>query len=81
MHVLLFRSKLSNNFFTNYYHVKPIAHFPNQRLLLTLFPDERQTPREDVHEVWQPVGVGAAVELADVHHVVLVLQNGSLGKR
>ena len=44
--------------------------------LLTLLPHEGQGPGEDVHEVGQPVGVGGAVELADVHHVVLVLQHG-----
>ena len=40
---------------------------------LTLLANERQTPREDIHEVGQPVGVRAAVELSDVHDVVLVL--------
>ena len=44
---------------------------------LTLLPDERQRPSEDVHEVWQPVGVRRAVELPDVHHIVLILQYGS----
>ena len=44
---------------------------------LTLLPDERQRPSEDVHEVWQPVGVRWAVELPDVHHIVLILQYGS----
>ena len=29
------------------------------------------------YEVWQPVRVRRRVELADVHHVVLVLENGS----
>ena len=38
----------------------------------TFLADERQGPGEDVHEVGEPVGVGAAVELPDVHHVVLV---------
>ncbi len=46
--------------------------------VLTLLADEGQTPGEDVHEVGQPVGVRAAVELPNVHHVVLILQNGSL---
>jgi len=42
----------------------------------TFLSDKRQRPREDVHEVGQPVGVRGAVELPDVHHVVLVLQDG-----
>ena len=45
---------------------------------LTLLSDERQGPREDVHEVGQPVWVRCAVELPDVHDVVLVLEYGSL---
>ena len=44
-----------------------------QTSTLTLLADKRQTPRENVHEVGQPVGVRAAVELSDVHDVVLVL--------
>ena len=48
--------------------------------ILTLFPHEGQRPREDVHEVGQPVRVLHCVELADVHHVVLVLQHGSCSK-
>ena len=44
----------------------------------TLLADERERPGEHVHEVGQPVGVRRAVELADVHHVVLVLEDGSL---
>ena len=35
---------------------------------------EGERPGEDVGEVSQPVGVGAAVELPDVDQVVLVLQ-------
>ena len=40
--------------------------------------NERQRPREHVHEVGQPVRMWRAVELANVHHVVLVLENGRL---
>ena len=43
-----------------------------------LLANERQRPREHVHEVGQPVRVWRAVELANVHHVVLVLENGRL---
>ena len=46
--------------------------------IVTLFSDKWQAPCEYVHEVGQPVGMRTAVELADVHHVVLVFQNGSL---
>ena len=42
---------------------------------LTLLAYEGQRPGEDVHEVGQPVGVWGAVELTDVHHVVLILQH------
>lgn len=41
---------------------------------LTFLPDKGEGPGEDVHEVGQPVGVRGAVELPDVHHVVLILQ-------
>ena len=39
---------------------------------------ERQRPREDVHEVRQPVRVRRRVELANVHDVVLVLHDRRL---
>ena len=41
----------------------------------TLFADKRKTPRECVHEVWQPVRMGSAIELADVEHVRLVFED------
>ena len=47
-------------------------------VVFTFFSDEWKGPGEDVHEVGQPVGVGGAVELADVHDVVLVLEYGRL---
>lgn len=46
-------------------------------LYSTFLADERQRPGEDVEEVRQPVGMRNAVELTNVHHVVLVLENGS----
>lgn len=42
---------------------------------VTFLSHEGQRPGEDVHEVWQPVGVGGAVKLSNVHHVVLILQD------
>ena len=42
---------------------------PNE---LALLANKRQTPREDIHEVGQPVGMRAAVELPNVHDIVLV---------
>lgn len=42
---------------------------------LTLLADKGQGPGENVHEVGQPIRVRGAVELPDVHHVVLVLQH------
>lgn len=47
---------------------------------LTLLSDERETPREDVHEVRQPVRMRGRVELADVEHVLLVLEDRAVGK-
>ena len=41
----------------------------------TFLANERQRPCEDVHEVGQPVRVRRAVELTNVHYVVLVLQD------
>jgi hypothetical protein len=43
-----------------------------------LLADEGQRPGEHVNKVGQPVGVRRAVELANVHHVVLVLEDGGL---
>ncbi|KAI8035088.1 hypothetical protein M5D96_012181 [Drosophila gunungcola] len=43
-----------------------------------LLAHEGQRPGEHVHEVGQPVRVRRAVELPDVHHVVLVLQHRRL---
>jgi hypothetical protein len=50
----------------------------NRTIEHTLLADERQTPCEDVHKVREPVRVRRAVELPDVHHVALVLQDGCL---
>ena len=50
----------------------------NNVAMRTLLSDERQTPREHIHEVWQPVRMRCAVELPDVHDVVLILEHGSL---
>lgn len=44
----------------------------------TFLADERQRPREHVHEVGQPVRMRGAVELPYVHDVVFVLQHSSL---
>lgn len=41
---------------------------------LTFLSHERQTPSEAVHKVGQPVRMRRAVELANVHYVVFVLQ-------
>ena len=49
--------------------------------LFTFLPHEWQGPCEYVHEVWEPVGVGTAVELANVHYIILVLQHCSLQKK
>ena len=43
---------------------------------LTFLPNEGEGPGEDIHEVGQPVGVVHRIELTNVHHIVLVLQDG-----
>lgn len=43
-----------------------------------LLSNERQRPGEDVHEVGEPVRVRGAVELSNVHDVVLILQHSGL---
>ena len=45
---------------------------------LTLLSDEGQGPCEDIHKVGQPVWVRCAVELPDVHDVVLILEDSGL---
>jgi hypothetical protein len=49
-----------------------------RRAILTLFPYKWQTPSKDVHEVGQPVRMRRAIELSNIHDVVLVLENSSL---
>lgn len=49
----------------------------NDCFLFTFLADEGQWPREDVHEVGQPIRVRRAVELPDVHDIVLVFQHSS----
>lgn len=51
---------------------------PGQDNRLTLFPDERHTPGEHVHEIGKPVGMRAAIKLPNVHHVRFVLQHRGL---
>lgn len=47
---------------------------------LTLLSDKGQTPGEAVHEVGQPVGMGSAVELANVHDVVLIFEDSGFAE-
>ena len=42
---------------------------------LTFLSNKRKRPCEYVHEVGQPIWMGGAVELSNVHHIVLVLQH------
>ena len=44
----------------------------------TFLAHERKGPGENVHEVGQPVRMWRAVELANVHNVVFVLEDGCL---
>lgn len=46
--------------------------------MLTFLAHEWQGPCEDIHEVGQPVWMRRAVELPDVHNVVLILKHRSL---
>ena len=41
----------------------------------TFLSNKGEGPSKDVHEVGQPIGMRGAVELSDVHYVVLVLEN------
>lgn len=43
----------------------------------TLFSDERQTPSEDVHEVWKPVRMGRGIKLSDVHDIGFVFKHST----
>ena len=45
---------------------------------LTLLSNKRQRPCEYIHKIGQPVWVRCAVELPDVHDVVLVFEDGGL---
>lgn len=45
---------------------------------LTLFSNEWQTPSEHVHEIGQPVRMWGAVELADIHDIILILEHSCL---
>ena len=54
----------------------PIPSQPNDSKGLTFLPDEGEGPGENIHEVGQPVGVVHRIELTNVHHIVLVLQDG-----
>ncbi len=45
---------------------------------LTLVAHKRQAPFKHVHKVWKMVWVWRAVELTDVHEVVVVLEDGTL---
>ena len=47
---------------------KHVSHF---------FTHERKTPSKHVHKVGQPVWVWRAVKLADIHHIVFVLEHRS----
>lgn len=45
--------------------------------LITFFTNKGKRPSEDIHEVWKPIGMWWAIELTNIHHIILVLQNGS----
>ena len=44
---------------------------------VTFLSHEWHGPSEHIHEVGQPVRMFYCVELADIHHIVLVFQHGS----
>lgn len=52
-----------------------LAEAGNGQRVFTFFSHKGEGPSEDIHEVGQPVRVWRAVELPDVHHIVLVLQH------
>lgn len=41
---------------------------------LTFFANKWQAPCENIHEIWQPIGMRRAVELSDIHHIGFILQ-------
>lgn len=41
-------------------------------------PNEWQTPLENIFEIRKPIWVRCAVELSDIHRIILVFQHGSL---
>lgn len=46
-------------------------HKENVRTFLT---HKRQGPGKHIHEIWKPVRMRGAVELPDIHNVVLIFQ-------
>jgi len=44
----------------------------------TLFTNEWQTPGKHIHEVRQPVWMGCAIKLSNVHHIAFVFEDGGL---
>ncbi len=48
------------------------------RHVCNLLSYERKRPGEDIHKVRKPVRMGRTVELTDIHHIVLVLENSGL---
>jgi len=45
---------------------------------ITFFANKRKAPGENIHEVGQPIWVRTTIELANIHYIILVLQDGSL---
>ena len=56
-------------------------HTNTKSLTLTFFPYKWQRPCEDIHEVRQPVWVLHSIELTNVHHIVLILEDCSCTPR
>ena len=44
----------------------------------TFLADEGERPGKYIHEIGQPVGVRRAVELPNIHHIILVLEYSGL---
>ena len=40
----------------------------------TFFPNKRQGPGENIHEIWKPIWMRRTIELPDIHDIVLILQ-------
>lgn len=46
----------------------------NGAILPTFLSNKWQRPGKHIHEIWKPVWMRGAVELSDIHNIVLIFQ-------